>query len=258
MTFLPKHLPILMYHQILPKSNPYFSKHIAVEPEIFREQLEFLLKEGWSFTTVKDYFTRPFGKGKFAILTFDDISSAFCDYALPILNELNIKATLFPIQNMTFNKPFHNLCDLGIKSLTEHDLKVLHQNGFELGSHGQSHQNFRKISIEEVRLEFSESKEWLEDLTSAPVVTACYPMGGVDADIIQTTGELGYIYGLTTLKGSLQFEGDRLCLRRVNIKNDVRGSKLRFRVSPFYGLRRLLSRPFKAKYRLSNRHPSFK
>ena len=258
MSFLPTHLPILMYHQVLPKTHPDFKKHIAVDPEVFRGQVKQLLEQGWKFMTVDEYFSHPEDKrpAKTAILTFDDLASSFVEYGLPVCNELNVRASLFPIQNMTFNRPYHNLSKDGISPLNDSDIKMLSDAGFEIGSHGQSHQNFRKISLTQVREEMGESKKWLEGVIGKKVNTICYPIGGVDRDIVDTAKDLGYINGLSTLKGSLQFSGDRMSLRRVDIKNHVVGDKLKFGVSPFYGFRRFITRPFRAKYRVDARHPS--
>lgn len=256
---MPNYLPILMYHQILPKSNPHFSKHIAVDPDHFRQQISYLLDMGFTIKTVKEYFSHhdPFSQSKVAILSFDDVSSSFMEHGLPIMNELKVKGSLFPIQNMTFNEKVFNLSPDGISPLSESDLKNLHQQGFELGSHGQSHQNFRKIPYSQVRDELKLSKAWLEKITESEVETVCYPIGGIDRDILKLAQELGFKNGLSTLKGLLQFESDRMCLRRVDIKNHVVGKKLKFAVSPFYGFRRFITRPFRSKYRVDGRHPDF-
>lgn len=246
-----------MYHQILPKSNPHFSKHIAVEPERFREQVQYLLDNGFKIKTVKEYFSHPepFSQGKVAILTFDDVSSSFVEYAKPIMDELKVKGSVFPIKNMSFNEKYYNLSNDGISPLTEADLKKLYDEGFELGSHGLSHRNLHKIPFEETKKELSESKAWLESIIGGPIQTVCYPIGGIDKDIVEFSKELGYVNGLSTLKGSLQFAGDRMSLRRVDIKNNVTGKKLHSHISHFYGFRRFLTRPFRAKYRVDFRHP---
>lgn len=258
MGLLATHLPILMYHQILPQTDVAFSKHIAVDPGHFRDQIGLMIDLGWSFETLDQYFSKKEDqrKRKTAILTFDDLSSSFVEHGLKVLEDLKVRASLFPIQNMTFNLPYHNLKQDGISALTDADIKKLSDAGFEIGSHGQSHQNFRKISLSEVKKEMGESKLWLESITGKKVNSICYPIGGVDRDIVQTAKELGYINGISTLKGSLQLSGDRMSLRRVDIKNHIIGSKLKFAISPFYGFRRFATRPFRAKYRVDGRHPS--
>lgn len=257
MKFGPHYLPILMYHQILPKTNPHFSKHIAVEPEHFRTQVQYLLDQGFNIKTVGEYFSHPdpFSQKQVAILTFDDVSSSFVDYAKPIMDELKVKGSLFPIKNMSFAEKYYNLSTDGISPLSESDLKKLYDEGFELGSHGLSHRNLHKIPFEETKRELTESKAWLESVTQNKIVTVCYPIGGIDKDIVDYAKSIGYANGLSTLKGSLQFKQDRMSLRRVDIKNNVVGKRLASHISPFYGFRRFLTRPFRAKYRVDFRHP---
>jgi len=253
------HFPILMYHQIMPEDHPHFKKHIAVSPDNLKKQISFLLDEGWKIITIEEYFNYPVGSRpkKVAALTFDDITKNFVEYAVPVLNELKVKANVFPIQNMTFNLPFHNLKPEGVPALTEEDIVQLDQQGFAIGSHGQSHRNFHKIPIEEAIKEMHESKEWLEGLLGKTIQTICFPIGGIDSDLALAAENLGYTIGISTFKGSLQIlDSDKMALRRVNIKNDTLGNKLVSSVSAFYGFRRFLSRPFRAKYKLSERHPS--
>lgn len=253
------HLPILMYHQIMPKSHPDFQKHIAVTPENFREQISILQDRGWKIKTLEEYFTAPLGKGesKVAILTFDDVCKNFPEYAAPIMKDLGVRGNIYPIQNMTYGKKFYNLKPEGIPALSEEDIIELDKDGFEIGSHAQSHQNLHKIPFEEARKEIIESKLWLEGLLKKDIQSICYPIGGVDRDIIETAAIAGYKIGITTLKGSLQLSGDQMKLRRVDIKNHIIGKKFIQAIGPFYGMRRFLTRPFRPKYQVSHRHPSF-
>ncbi len=257
MSLLPKHLPILMYHQILPKNHPYIKEHIVVENTVLQAQLEELIAQGWSFQNLKDWGTLKSQSNKVAILTFDDITSAFIDYALLVLQKLNVTATLFPIQNMMQGKPYLNLSPNGLNPLTENDLKKLDQMGFEIGSHGQSHSNMALIPFSQVEKEIAESKSWLESLLGHEIHSICYPIGGVNRDIVNLALKHGYKVGVTTLKGTLQGSQDDMVLRRINIKNDVVGNRLQYAVSPFYGFRRFIFRLFRAKYRVDNPHTVF-
>lgn len=257
MSLLPKHLPILMYHQVLPKSHPDFAKHIAIDPEDFRNHIQTLKNRGWKFKTVDQYFSQA-PEDKVAILTFDDCASSFYEFALPIIEEFGVKVSVFPIQNMTTHKEYHNLSHDGVRGLTEDELKHIANLGHELGSHAQSHRNLHTIPFEEVTTELTESKAWLESITGKPVNTVCYPIGGIDRDIVELATKLGFKNGLSIFKCSLQIlPADRMKLRRVDIKHHTVGDKFLSSIGPFYGLRRFLTRPFRSKYRVDMRHPSF-
>ena len=157
---------------------------------------------------------------------------------------------------MTLNLPFHNLKPQGVPPLTEDEIRQLDKQGFAIGSHCQSHQNLHKIPFTEAYKELKDSKKWLEEVLGKEIQTICYPIGGVDKDIVNAAAEIGYKIGISTLKGSLQFiNTDRMALRRVDIKNHVIGNKFKFSIGPFYGFRRFLTRPIRPKYRVSHRHP---
>jgi len=246
-----------MYHQVLPKSDPAFNKHIAVSPEILREHVTTLLQEGWKIMTLEDYFAHPVGSrpAKVAMLTFDDVCSSFKDHGAPVLKELGVRANIYPIKNMTFGDPFHNLKNDGIRGLTEAELRELYDDGYELGSHGLSHQSYHKMKFIEAKYEIIESKRWLESITKKEVQTICYPIGGINKDIVEVAKEAGYKIGITTFKGSLQLKDDIMVLRRVDIKHFIVGDKFKKAIGPFYGLRRFLTRPIRKKYQVSHRHP---
>lgn len=257
MSLMPVHLPILMYHQVLPKDHPDFAKHIAIDPNDFRDHILTLKKLGWKFKTVDQYFSEE-PEDKVVILTFDDCASSFLEYALPIIEEFGIKVSVFPIQNMTTNKEYHNLSKDGVRGLTEEELKHISNLGHELGSHAQSHRNLHNVPFAEVIKELTESKDWLEKLTGKPVNTVCYPIGGIDKDIVELAEKIGFKNGLSIFKCSLQvLPTDRMKLRRVDIKHHTVGRKFISSIGPFYGIRRFLTRPFRSKYRVDSRHPDF-
>lgn len=259
MQFIPHHIPILMYHQILPSSSPHFSDHIAVTPEHFKKQIGLILEKGYEISTLHDFFSKPnpFDQKNKAILTFDDVSSSYLDYALPILDSYKVKGCVFPIQNMIEGKEYFNLKKTGISPLLPSDLKQLFTLGHEIGSHCQTHQNLRKLSFENATNEIKNSKIWLENILGTAVKSICYPIGGVDSDIIKAAKEAGYVIGITTIKSTLQLKKDQLALRRINVKNDLQGKKFVSSLGPLYGFRRYLTRPFRAKYNMSLRHPDF-
>ncbi|MFA7614726.1 MAG: polysaccharide deacetylase family protein [Candidatus Caldatribacteriota bacterium] len=254
MGLIPVHLPILMYHQVMPKTHPNYHDHISVTPEILDYHITTLKNDGWKIQTLEEYFANP--QKKVAILTFDDVCRNFIDYAVPVFEKHNVRANIYPIQNMTYNGEFHNLKNEGIPGLTEEEIIKLDQMGFRIGSHCQSHQNMHMIPLETAKKEMRESKIWLEGLLKKEVKTICYPIGGIDRDIVDYAREVGYKIGISTLKGGLQFlPTDIMTLRRLNIKDHSVGKNFKFLMSPFYGFRRLITRPFRAKYKVSHRHP---
>lgn len=254
MSLLPVHLPILMYHQVMPESHLNYKDHISVTPEILDYHITTLKAEGWTIQTLEEYFAKP--SKKVAILTFDDVCRNFIEYAVPVFQKHEVRANLFPIQNMTCQGEFHNLKNEGIPGLSEAEIIQLDEFGFRIGSHCQTHQNMHQMPLEQAKKEMRESKIWLEGLLKKEVQTICYPIGGIDRDIVNYAREVGYKIGISTLKGGLQFlPADIMTLRRLNIKNQTVGKSFKFHMSSLYGFRRLITRPLRAKYKVSQRHP---
>lgn len=107
----PKGVPILLYHRIAPNTlHPFLSKVSGpispyricnIEPEIFAEQMKFLIEEGFQFKTLSELREGPAPSGqKWVAITFDDIFRDALTFLVPILQELRIKATLFFISGV--------------------------------------------------------------------------------------------------------------------------------------------------------------
>ena len=100
--FLNKKLFIIMYHSITPKDGPsqyhYLYSHIATPAEKFEKELQYLKERGHTFISFDDVKNLSQKKiKKPTIVYFDDGFKDFKTVALPILNTLNIRPTVFPV-----------------------------------------------------------------------------------------------------------------------------------------------------------------
>jgi peptidoglycan-N-acetylglucosamine deacetylase len=87
----------------------------------------------------------------------------------------------------------------GQKDIDDDEIRVLHANGMEIGSHTLTHRLLSGRAAEEVRYEFKESKARLEDIVGAPVVSISYPEGAFTTTICAALAETGYALGRTTM-----------------------------------------------------------
>ena len=62
--------------------------------------------------------------------------------------------------------------------VTPEQLRLMHDRGMEIGSHGESHYVMSKLTAADQAREISRSWERLEAALDAPVRTFCYPYGG--------------------------------------------------------------------------------
>ena len=91
-------MPILMYHEIAPPSET--DSHLAVSPEAFARQLEYLHDEGFHTVTADEVATAVAGGAgtlpdRAVALTFDDGFADFHSRALPLLGRYGFTATVF-------------------------------------------------------------------------------------------------------------------------------------------------------------------
>lgn len=68
----------------------------------------------------------------------------------------------------------------------------LHRRGHEIGNHTWSHRDMRKIGEGLQRLEIERARDWLEDVTGAPVRRLAWPFGLHNASVDAIAAELGY------------------------------------------------------------------
>ena len=72
------------------------------------------------------------------------------------------------------------------------ELRTLASDGFEIGAHGWSHKNLRRLQGEELRQEVIPCKEVLEDIVGRQVEMFGYPRGRYDTNAVRALQEAGY------------------------------------------------------------------
>lgn len=97
---------ILMYHRILPKTDPRYALEepgMIVEPETFKLQLQ-QLKRLFTIVDLNEWLEAKTSNSELpsraCAITFDDGWLDNYEYAFPILKQENIRATLFAVSDM--------------------------------------------------------------------------------------------------------------------------------------------------------------
>lgn len=149
---------------------------IDIPIEAFRSFVEVVASKGYKLCSSKDYFA-GFHRHSLIACTFDDAYSGVYDHALPILREYGFTATVFVCSDYIGQKNDWNPRDnKNRRHLNEHELKVLLDNGWEIGSHGMSHTSLLRLSFKKLVSELSLSKKKLME-TFGPVEAYAYPFG---------------------------------------------------------------------------------
>ena len=204
---------MINYHRVCPPS-PIGGPDLNVTPESFRQQIEGLLAAGWSGVRVGDICDaaaahRTLPRRRFAI-TFDDAFASVHEFALPILRELGVPATVYlATQHVDSEQPFpfdpwHGkggvgpACDRSFwQPISRAQCDELLEAGWELGAHTATHRDFSRCKSEFAD-DLGESVDWLARHYGITQPTFSYPYGLVDAELASAVQAAGCRAGLTT------------------------------------------------------------
>ena len=217
---------ILMYHMIKkPIKNAKFNK-LRVSPEKFERQIQYLLKKGFKFFTMKELMENKNNlPEKCVVLTFDDGYEDNYTNAFPILKKYNVKATIYLVVDRhdrewsSNKKVHHNSGELRKEpKLKDKQIKeMLKSKLVEIGSHTITHPNLLKLDMNEKRKEIINSKKMIEERFNINCVSFCYPFGLFDENDVKLAKEAKYTSATTTEKGISPLDEDEFLLKRIAV-----------------------------------------
>jgi peptidoglycan/xylan/chitin deacetylase (PgdA/CDA1 family) len=221
-------IPILMYHSISGSSETHRSAyfHTSTAPRVFREQLNFLARNGYKTIGLGEAARRlEAGTGtgeKLVVLTFDDGFEDFHTEAFPVLSTFGYTATVFlPTAYIGDNTIRFN----GIRCLTWGRIRELRTAAIEFGSHTATHLQLTMLPAAGIRHEIQSSKEEIEDRLGSPVASFSYPYAFPEPDrafrqrLRDMLIEAGYENGVSTMVGTADSTSDRLFLERIPVNS---------------------------------------
>lgn len=196
---------ILGYHGIgtAPAREDLF--RLLVSPDQFTRQLEMLLDAGFRFVTVAELADQLDGEGPppgLATVSFDDGLRDNYTTALPILDRLGIRATVYPVVGfLGGHSPWISRGPAG-EIMAEAELRALAAEGWEIGAHTMTHPDLSELDYAACKSEIEESREALERITGQPVRTFAYPFGHYGPAAIAATRDAGFRAAVTIGSGS--------------------------------------------------------
>ena len=114
-------------------------------------------------------------------ITFDDGYDSLYEKAWPVLEHFGMKGTVFVTTGETYRGCSTRPPDLhGRKMLSWSRLSKLHDSGFEIGAHTQTHTDLTCLAAAAVEREMLQSKLIVEDAIGADVASFAYPFGRHD------------------------------------------------------------------------------
>lgn len=219
---------ILLYHRIAEaEHDPHL---LCVNPDNFRTQIKFLKENFKIIPLIKLVLDIRAGKvdKDAVVITFDDGYADNLHYALPILEEFKVPATIFltasyPDQNKTFYWDQNTPEASRGRPMTRDETKILSKSHqIEIGAHTLTHPNLASLSKPGQSKEIMGSKQTIEKLLDIPILSFAYPFGGKDSftkETVYLVKRAGFHYACTNIHKRVTKNSDIYTLPRFVVRN---------------------------------------
>ncbi|MBW2137152.1 MAG: polysaccharide deacetylase family protein [Deltaproteobacteria bacterium] len=209
-------VPILCYHGFGEDKGA----SLSVSPKSFEQQMKYLRAHNYRVIGLKDLKEflgyRKRIPERSVVITVDDGYRSFYDVALPVLRKYGFQATIFI---------YAEFIGQSKNALGWDQLKEIKGLGFEIGSHGLSHDDLTKQRpgegeeqyLERLRKELTESKRVIDGRLNQDTEAFAYPYGKASPRLLIMAEQAGYKLGLTVQPGSNPFFSDPMALKRNQI-----------------------------------------
>lgn len=170
-------------------------------------------------------------------ITFDDGNTSDATIALPELKSRGLKATFFVLTGR-LGQP---------GALSEQDVTALAHAGHQIGLHGHSHRDWRRLDQAGRQAEFRTARQTLQTLSGSKVTTAAAPFGCYDRAVVAHLISEGFETLYTSDYGRGQADGfirPRNCIE-TGLSPKQMTRVLTGQVAPFRRPRRLVGLAYK-------------
>ncbi len=219
-------IPVLNYHAIDGNmaANPD-SRNVSVSLQSFREQMEWLHKEGYKSISDSDLRKLLLEKkpveGKHVLITFDDGYYSLYTHAQEVMSKYGFVATLF-LSTAYIGKPY-GLSDFYFvgddRQLSWAEIKTLSENGWSIQSHGNNHVKMNGLDKATLLKEITESKQAIEQNLGKPVDSFAFPYGLYNKMVLDQLVHVGYTMAYSVHSGLLNPSSNKMRVPRIEINN---------------------------------------
>ena len=199
---------VLCYHAV---SSDWEGEE-AIDPAALERQVRQLLDRGMRPRTISELAS---GNGEdsepaFAV-TFDDAFESLQTRALPVLERLGVRATVYAPTDYVdsgelmrwgkLDRWAGTLHESELRPLDWDGVRALAAAGWEVGSHTASHPHLPELDPEAADRELRSSRSAIEEALQRPCTSIAYPFGDFDERVLDQTRAGGYATGVTLLDG---------------------------------------------------------
>lgn len=181
-----------MYHQVGEHRGGSRLNRWRVEPRDFSRQMAFLARRGYRGIALRELIDKPHAEGKRVVITFDDGFAGVLTNAWPEMHSRGFGGTVFVVAGKLGGRNDWDREEPGEALLTADEVRLLADQGVEIGSHGLLHRALPELDEEQRERETEESRQILEMVTGQPVVSFCYPYGAFDPASMTAVSSAGY------------------------------------------------------------------
>ncbi|GAB4366761.1 MAG: hypothetical protein Kow0060_24310 [Methylohalobius crimeensis] len=214
---------ILMYHMIRVPGNRQEARY-ACPPERFRRHLKVLLGQGYRPVSLSRIESALAGSDtlpeRAVAITFDDGHEDNHAFAFPILQEMNIPATVF-LSTGYLEKTNAWMAASGFPArpmLNWRQIEEMHRFGVAFGGHTVTHPRLTELSDAKAREEIEACKKIIEDRLGSACRHFAYPYGLLDSSIRELVEKAGYRLACSTRSGFNHSRRDPLILHRIEVR----------------------------------------
>jgi peptidoglycan/xylan/chitin deacetylase (PgdA/CDA1 family) len=116
------------------------------------------------------------------LFTFDDGNHSDFELVAPVLLRLGLRAIFFPTVDH-LGRPDY---------LSASDVRSLHKNGFEIGSHGRAHVDWTKLEDAALHQETFGAKDALQNILGVEVRSVAIPFGAYNRAVLKKLHAAGF------------------------------------------------------------------
>lgn len=210
-----KSLIILNFHHV--SEVPTAGSLLTISKQILEQHFTIIKESAVPVISLKDLCSNSITNNFAVGITVDDGCMSDYEIIRPLLQSHNFPASFFPIVDQVGQNG----------KMTWAHIKQLHEGGYEIGSHGLSHDILTRMSAELQHEELLTSKKNIEHRLGTEIQSFAFPYGRYDNDLLEKSKEAGYKRAYTTgLKINKENEQDCLFFR-WNITNKTQPDLLK-------------------------------
>ena len=226
---MPRGFVCLAYHRVTDDPAAQRDSY-TVSPARFRAQMGWLAQHGWQGMGISEALHAP--RRRAIALSFDGGYADFAEHAWPVLHRYGFRATLFVVAARAGRAADWPGAE-GAPLLGWVALRLLAEQGLEIGSHGLTSMPLDALSPVEARANLSIAYVITARQIGQPPVGLAYPFGRHTGEVVQAAQAAGFRWACTAWGGRNRTTTPRFMLRRTLVAG--RDGPVRFALKVWSG-----------------------